>query len=181
MDFLIERSISKSIQVLLGKEVWATLSKSRRMAIIELIEQYSFELLKSSHNSGIDLKEIEASAKKKLEIIDQQELLALLHHDIFEFPDIGIEDYKIDKKIFNRLLKRMEALLQGLRKLSFKHPEMEKHRVQIIDALEKRESMPSDPYDLWIINKVIPGIQDEEETKKIDNWLKEEENDNTNK
>ncbi len=67
----------------------------------------------------------------------------------------------------------MQEIIDGLKKLSFRHPELEKRRLQILDALEHRCSIPTDEADTWILNKVTKGLLPKELDDKIDQYYKD--------
>lgn len=66
----------------------------------------------------------------------------------------------------------MQEIIDGLKNMTFTHPEMEKRRIQLLDAFEHRCSIPSDEADLWILNKIIVGTLDKETDTKITSWVK---------
>lgn len=174
MDFLTEKGISKGFQHLLGYKIWNQLSKHRRLALIELVQQYAVLLMPSSLGLGSEPtgQVIEFYAKARLKDIERQEVLSILSGKFEDFPDLDILDYQFNKNIFERLSKRMQDLIDGLKKIKFPYPDMEKRRKQIINAMELRVSIPIDEYDLWVINHAVPGSLSPEDTKKIDDWLK---------
>lgn len=182
MNYLIEKSLCKALENFLTTQVWAGLSKERKLAILELVERYSLLLLPTQYGSVTtpSSQEIENFAKEKLRQLERDELLAVLKNNILEFPDINVENYIIRKTIFQKIHKNMIELIEGLKKLTFEHLELEKRRVQILDAIEKRISVPSDELDLYVLNYVVPGAIDEENKKKIDEWLAKEKSDKEN-
>jgi hypothetical protein len=88
-----------------------------------------------------------------------------------EFPGFTASNYHVNSQIFNRLRKHMEKLLIALKNIKFNHEEMEKRRLTIVEAIENKISIPSDLYDLYIINQVVPGVLDDESVKKIEAWM----------
>lgn len=175
MDYLLERGCSKALQHLLGWETWNSLSKLRRLALIELIQSYSVLSMPSFYEGATPPtgQELEKLAKARLKEIEKKEIVAIISGDLDMFPDADILDNQFNPKIFERLVKRMHALILGLEKLSFKHADLEKRRVQILDALNKRQSIPADTADLYIIDKVVPGSMDDETKKQMLEWFGE--------
>lgn len=173
MDYISEKSLFSSLQYFLGKDVWLSLSKSRRLAIVELVEQHAFRLIPGNYGCAIpDMKDIEKMAYHKMLEIERTEFLAILKNDMREFPGYNPLNYGSHANIFNKLHKRMTELLIGLKNMKFDHPELEKRRLTIVEAIENRLCIPSDDYDLYVISFVVPGIMPEEDRAKIEEWAK---------
>lgn len=70
----------------------------------------------------------------------------------------------------------MDDILRGLKSLSFKHVEMEKRRLTLIEAFENRIALPSDDGDTWILNMIIPMVPhsiSQERVDEITAWVAE--------
>lgn len=175
---MAEKALYKALQSLLGDEVWLSLSKKRKLCLLELVEQYSFVLMSSSYGTATfpPTQIIEDFAKKKLREIEGQELIAVLKNDTKLLPELNINNFQITKPILTKLNKRMLDILEKVKALKLDHPFLKKRQSDIVDALEKRASIPGDEYDMYILNMVSPiGILTEEEVKKIEDWLQTEE------
>lgn len=67
----------------------------------------------------------------------------------------------------------MQEIIDGLKKLSCQHPELEKRRKDLIDAFENRCSIPSDEADLYILSHVTIDVLPPETKEKIHKWYSE--------
>jgi hypothetical protein len=170
-----ERIFFATIRSIVGEEIFSFLDKKRKIALLELIKLVSIDpdLRRYGIKPDCDVNTIYRFFNKKIDEIEKQEMLALLKREFCQLPTINLRNYPITKIIFNKLLYKMDELIKKIELIEFEHPELKKRKSDILDAVNRRVSIPSDDLDLYVLNHVMPGILEQEQVKKIEDWLKE--------
>lgn len=177
MTYKQEQKIAQSFRKLLGEQVWLSLTKTRRLALLELVETLGYQMFMSKNmNTPIDIDKIVKFAEQRLIEVRAKEFLALISGNIGEFPEIGINDFNLYQKEFNILRMRMVDIIQKIRDLKLEKKFLQKRRDDIIQAIEQRCSIPGDDADLLILEMATgEEILRPEQRKAIEEWLKEQE------
>lgn len=179
MNILIERKVAQCFRKLLGNDVWRGLPLVKRLAVLELVDFMMLHGIQLMNNSrlGINPEEIEEFVQQKLKAIREEEIAAILRgsSNSMNFLDFGVETNLGNKPdALAKKRKKMDMEILKLKEMIFANPELEKRRLQIIESVEDKVSIPADELDLYIISMVVPNVMDNEKIKEIEEWLQKE-------
>lgn len=62
-------------------------------------------------------------------------------------------------------------MVNELKSISFQNKELEKRRLQLLEAFEKEFNLPADEIDLYILNKATPGVLSTEESENFEKQI----------